>query len=64
MTPENRAVLRWLRTGKAVDDQVEIISGLRAGETVILEANGQLSNGQPVEVTERRRDQHITEKVR
>ncbi len=64
MTPENRAVLRWLRTGKAVDDQVEIISGLRAGETVILEANGQLSNGQPVEVTERRRDRHITEKVR
>jgi RND family efflux transporter MFP subunit len=42
------ALLRWVRTGKAVGDKIEILSGLGATEPFILSATGKLSNGAPV----------------
>lgn len=42
------ALLRWLRIGKAYGDAVEVLSGLTADETYIVEAHGRLYNGAPV----------------
>ncbi len=39
------AVLRWLRLGKTFGDQVEVLSGLAAGEKYIVEAESKLYNG-------------------
>lgn len=42
------AVLRWVKTGKTQNGQVEIVSGLMAGDRIITSAIHQLSDGQPV----------------
>ena len=44
------ALLRWVRLGKAYGDDVEVLSGLGANETFILQAEGKLYNGAPVQV--------------
>jgi RND family efflux transporter MFP subunit len=43
------AQLRLVKTGKRIGDQVEILSGLDAGESVIIDGPTQLTDGQPVE---------------
>jgi RND family efflux transporter MFP subunit len=45
---EGTALLRWLRTGKTMGGQVEILSGLAPGEPFILHADGRLYNGAPI----------------
>jgi RND family efflux transporter MFP subunit len=45
-----RARLRIVRSGRVSDDQVELLSGLQAGERVIVSTPSQLQDGQPVEV--------------
>ncbi len=50
VSENNTAVLRWLRLGKAYDDQVEVLAGLNAHERFILKAEGKLYNGVPVQV--------------
>jgi RND family efflux transporter MFP subunit len=45
-----RAQLRLVKTGRRLGDRVEIISGLDAGEAVILPAEPPLQDGQPVVV--------------
>lgn len=45
------AQLRLVKTGKHLADEVEILSGLTAGETVVVEGAGRLRDGQPVEVS-------------
>ncbi|HNP18339.1 MAG TPA: efflux RND transporter periplasmic adaptor subunit [Fulvivirga sp.] len=42
---EKVAILRWLRLGKVKDDKIEVLSGLKAGESYILSADGKLYNG-------------------
>ena len=42
------AILRWLKLGQTMDDQVEVLSGLKAGEQLILSAKSKLYNGVPV----------------
>jgi RND family efflux transporter MFP subunit len=44
----NTALLRWVRTGKKMDDKMEVLSGLGASEKFIVRANGKLYNGAPV----------------
>ncbi|MGB5553148.1 MAG: efflux RND transporter periplasmic adaptor subunit [Flavobacteriaceae bacterium] len=44
----NIAMLRWLRTGKNFGDEVEILSGLSAGENYVISADGKLYNGAKV----------------
>ena len=39
------ALLRWLKLGKSAGDEVEVLSGLSAGETYIVHAEGKLFNG-------------------
>ncbi|KAB2641448.1 MAG: efflux RND transporter periplasmic adaptor subunit [Verrucomicrobia bacterium] len=45
---ENRASLRLVKTGKALGEQLEILSGLEPGEAVVTSDASQLSDGQPV----------------
>lgn len=42
---QNTALLRWVRLGKSFGDNIEVLSGLRAGEQYIISANGKLENG-------------------
>jgi len=44
------AQLRIVKTGKRVGDEVELVSGVDAGEQVVTEGAAQLMDGQPVEV--------------
>lgn len=45
---DNTALLRWLRIGKKVENQVEVLSGLSIGEKYVVEANSRLFNGSKV----------------
>lgn len=46
----NRAILRLVKTGAAVGDRVEIVSGLDAGERVVFNPPAGLREGQPLEI--------------
>ena len=43
------AQLRLIKTGKRLGDQIELISGLTAGERVVVDGAAHLADGQPVE---------------
>ena len=43
------AQLHLVKTGKRVGEEVEILSGLHAGDAVVVEGAAQLTDGQPVE---------------
>jgi RND family efflux transporter MFP subunit len=44
----NTALLRWIRTGKKIGDNVEVLSGLSGNEKFILSSESKLYNGAPV----------------
>jgi RND family efflux transporter MFP subunit len=46
----NHAQLRIVKTGRHIGDEVELVSGVDAGERVVTESATQLLDGQPVEV--------------
>ena len=46
----NVAILRWLRIGKTIGSQVEILSGLSSDEQYIVSAEGKLFNGAKVQL--------------
>lgn len=46
----NTAVLRWIRTGNIIGNDVEVLSGLGAEETYIVAADGKLYHGVKVQV--------------
>lgn len=46
------ALLRWVKTGKTQNGQVEIVSGLIAGDRVVTNNISQLSDRQPISVRE------------
>lgn len=50
ISDSNTAILRWVRLGKTHGEQVEILSGLSANEKFILQAEGKLYNGVPVQI--------------
>lgn len=45
---DGRARLRLVKSGTRIDGEVEILTGLRAGETVVVDGSRQLTDGQPV----------------
>ncbi|MFV0605818.1 MAG: efflux RND transporter periplasmic adaptor subunit [Niabella sp.] len=47
---QNTAVLRWIKTGKSIGDQVEVLSGLNLKEPYISSADGKLFNGAKISV--------------
>jgi multidrug efflux pump subunit AcrA (membrane-fusion protein) len=46
------AHLRWVRTGLEEGDAVEVLSGLRGGERVVVGAGDRLTDGKRVTVEE------------
>jgi hypothetical protein len=44
------AMLRWVRLGKTYPEGIEVLSGLSAGEQVIISAEGKLFDGAKVEI--------------
>ncbi|RAR70710.1 efflux RND transporter periplasmic adaptor subunit [Flavobacterium aciduliphilum] len=46
----NIAILRWIRIGKTIGNQVEVLSGLSANEQYIISAEGKLYNGAKVSI--------------
>ena len=47
--PNNKALLRWVRTGKTYGDSIEILSGLNNGEKYVLSGENKLYDGAIVE---------------
>ncbi|WP_461784018.1 efflux RND transporter periplasmic adaptor subunit [Prosthecobacter sp.] len=45
-----KAALRLVKTGKMLEDRVEVLSGLEEGEQVIVSETAQLTDGQPVTI--------------
>ena len=47
---DGHASLRLVKTGKTLDDRIEILSGLEPGEQVVVRDTARLTDGQPVTV--------------
>ena len=45
VSESNTALLRWLRLGRTIGDDVEVLSGLSADEQYIIKSEGKLYNG-------------------
>lgn len=50
ISPQKTAVLRWVKTGRIMGDQVEVLSGLSNNDSYILSADGKLYNGAKVSI--------------
>ncbi len=44
----NTAILRWIRTGNSYGENIEVLSGLSAGEKYVVSSEGKLFNGASV----------------
>lgn len=47
---QNQAILRWVRLGKSMGNQIEALSGVEPGDKVVLKAYGKLYNGKKVTI--------------
>jgi hypothetical protein len=47
---QGTAALRLVKTGKVLEDRVEVLSGLEEGEQIIVSETAQLTDGQPVTI--------------
>jgi RND family efflux transporter MFP subunit len=45
---DGKAALRLVKTGKTLEDRIEVLSGLEEGEQIIVSDTTQLTDGQPV----------------
>jgi hypothetical protein len=45
---DGKASLRLVKTGKTLEDRIEVLSGLEEGEQVIVSDTTQLTDSQPV----------------
>ena len=45
VSDQNTAILRWLKLGKTLGENVEVLSGLKAEEKYIISADAKLTNG-------------------
>lgn len=50
LSQQNTALLRWVRLGKTIGNQVEVLSGIASGEKYIITSQGKLFNGASVRV--------------
>ena len=47
---DNKAQLRLVKTGKRIGNEVELVSGVEAGEKIVVEGAAGLMDGQPLEI--------------
>jgi RND family efflux transporter MFP subunit len=50
VSSSNTAILRWLKLGRTMGDQIEVLSGLTADEQYIISADGKLYNGVKINI--------------
>jgi len=50
VSQSNTALLRWVRLGRNVGDQVEVLSGLSGSESYIIKSEGKLYNGAKIQI--------------
>ena len=50
VSQSNTALLRWLRLGRTIGDEVEVLSGLSADEQYIIKSEGKLYNGANISI--------------
>ncbi|MCU4154404.1 efflux RND transporter periplasmic adaptor subunit [Carboxylicivirga sp. A043] len=50
VSQSNQALLRWVRLGKTYGDKIEVLSGLNAGNQVVVSAEGRLYDGAPLQL--------------
>jgi RND family efflux transporter MFP subunit len=50
VSQSNTAILRWLRLGRTIGEQVEVLSGLSVDESYIVSAEGRLYNGVKISI--------------
>lgn len=50
VSQSNTALLRWLRLGRTFGDKIEVLSGLKAGESYIISSETKLYNGAKVTI--------------
>jgi RND family efflux transporter MFP subunit len=50
VSQNERALLRWVRLGREFGEQVEVLSGLQSGESLVVSADSKLFNGAPIKV--------------
>lgn len=48
ITEDNKALLRWMRLGRDMGPEVEVLSGLKEGERYVASSSSKLYNGVPV----------------
>jgi len=59
----NTALLRWIKTGRQLGDQVEVLSGLRPKDKIIISAESRLYNGLQIkEITSSKQSKRNTKK--
>lgn len=47
---DNKAILRWLRIGRKIGNQYEVLSGLGTGDKLIVSSTSRLYNGAPLTI--------------
>ncbi len=52
VSEQKTAVLRWLKTGKTIGENIEILSGLKVDEPYITSSDGKLYNGVKIQIKE------------
>jgi RND family efflux transporter MFP subunit len=50
---KDEAHLRWIRVGRRLDEQVEVVSGLQGGETIVIDAAQPLIEGDKIVAAEK-----------
>lgn len=50
LTEDNEVLLRWIRTGQKMNQQVEVLSGIQPGERYIVVAERKLKEGQKIDI--------------
>ncbi len=52
LSESNTAILRWIQTGQEIGQKVEVVAGLKAGETYVVKSSEKLFNGSKVTVNQ------------
>jgi RND family efflux transporter MFP subunit len=50
LSSQDELMLRWIRTGRTYEDQVEVLSGLQVGERYVSNYEGRVREGQPIAI--------------
>lgn len=50
VSDNHTALLRWIKTGRRIDDRIEVLAGIQENERIVISSDVKLTDGQKVEV--------------